>query len=78
MEYIRVIIVGWLPVTIHGLTAYCYDEDGQSYYTIFINDKLSDKMQCDAYDHEIRHIDNKDFHLMVPVEDLEAVRHEFA
>mgnify|MGYP000075061269 CR=1 FL=1 len=78
MEYIRVIIADWMPVTVRGMTAYYFDEDGQAYYTIFINDKLSVEAQCAAYDHEIRHINNDDFHKMIPIEDLEAVRHESA
>ena len=78
MEYIRVILCEWLPVTVRGLTAYYYDEDGMPYYTIFINAGLSAEMQCAAYDHEIQHIDHGDFHLMMPVEDIEAVRHDMA
>lgn len=75
MEKIQVVLFD-LPHTIRGLTTYCYDEDGQMYYTILINSRLSDKMQCDAYDHEISHIDNHDFERMLPIEDLEAARHE--
>lgn len=78
MEYIRVVICDWLPVTVRGLTAYYYDDDGMPYYTIFINANLSSEMQCAAYDHEISHIDNNDFNLMIPVEDIETVRHELA
>ena len=61
MEYIRVILCDWLPLTVRGLTAYYYDDDGMPYYTIFINANLSHEMQCAAYDHEISHIDNNDF-----------------
>ena len=78
MEYIKVILCDWLPVTVRGLTAYYYDEDGMPYYTIFINAALSNEMQCTTYDHEILHIDNNDFYCMIPVEDIEAVRHEMA
>lgn len=76
MEYIRVVLCDWLPLAVRGLTAYYYDDDGMPYYTIFINANLSDQMQCAAYDHEIKHIDNGDFHLMMSVNDLETVRHE--
>lgn len=75
MDRIQVVLVD-LPVTVRGLTVYYYDEDGQVYYTILINSRLNSKMQCSAYDHEISHIDNHDFDLMLPVEDLEAARHE--
>lgn len=78
MEYIRVITADWMPVTVRGMTAYYFDVDGQAYYTIFINDKLSLEMRCAAYTHEINHINNDDFHKMIPIEDLEAVRHETA
>ena len=45
MERIQVVLTD-LPVTVRGLTVYYYDEDGQVYYTILINSKLSDRMQC--------------------------------
>ena len=77
MERIQVVLTD-LPPRVHGLTVYCYDDDGQAYYTILINARLSAQMQCDAYDHEVSHIDNYDFDCMLPVEDLEAVRHEMA
>lgn len=78
MEYIKVILCEWLPVTVHGLTAYYYDEDGMPYYTVFLNANLTNEIQYSAYNHEIKHIDNNDFHCMIPVEDIEAVRHEIA
>lgn len=78
MEYIRVVLCEWLPIAVRGLTAYFYDDDGMPYYTIFINANLSDQAQCDAYDHEMAHINNNDFHLMIPVDNLEVVRHETA
>ena len=78
MEYVRVIICDCLPVTVRGVTAYYYDDDGMPYYTIFINAKLSNKMQFAAYKHEISHIDNRDFSSMIPVENIETIRHNIA
>ena len=74
MERIRVLIID-LPPRVSGLTAYYYDEDGQVYCTIIINARLSAERQCTAYDHEIKHIDNGDFDKMIPVEELEIMRH---
>ncbi len=77
MEMIKVLMID-LPHRIRGLTVYYFDEDGQVYYTILINSRLSVRMQCDAYDHEITHINKRDFDKMIPVEDLEAERHDIA
>lgn len=77
MERIQVHLIDF-PCTIRGLTVYYYDEDGTVYYTILINSRLCDQMHCATYDHEIAHINNHDFDKMMPVEDLEAFRHELA
>jgi len=74
MDYIRVVLQN-LPVTIRGFTVYYFDEDGMTYYTIFINSRLSEVMQCATYDHEIKHINNNDFDSMLPADRLEAIRH---
>ena len=71
MEYIKAILID-LPPRIHGLTVYHPEAD---FYTILINARLSDQMQCDAYDHEISHINNHDFEHIYPVDELEALRH---
>lgn len=73
MEYIRVELKD-LPCTVRGFTVYCYDE-GQAYFTIIINSRMSADMQCKAYDHEISHIDNGDFECMHEVNALEYSRH---
>ncbi len=74
MEKIQVLLID-LPPRVAGLTAYYYDEDGQVYYTILINARLSDQRQCAAYDHEIAHINNRDFEKMTPADRLEAYAH---
>ena len=63
-----------LPVTIRGFTVYCFDE-GQAYYTIFINSRLTAAAQCRAYDHEIDHINKGDFDKMFTADLLEVLRH---
>ena len=77
MEYVKVIVTGDLPVTVYGLTTYCFDE-GQAYYTIFINAKLNAERQFETYKHEISHIDHNDFDHMTRVEDVESCRHNIA
>ena len=74
MDKIKVILMD-LPHSIKGFTVYYFDEDGQSYYTIMINSHLCSAAQCKTYDHEIRHIDNRDFDSMFPVDVLEGIRH---
>ena len=46
-----------LPCTVKGLTA----KDENDYYTIYINAKLCDEQQIDAFLHEIEHIKCNDF-----------------
>ena len=44
-------------------------------YTILINAGLSHEMQCEAYDHEMEHINNGDFDQIYDVGELEMIRH---
>ena len=64
-----------LPCKIHGLTAYYFDEDGQSYYTIIVNSRDSVDMQNDTINHELKHIMSDDLDRMIPLEEIELVRH---
>lgn len=63
-----------LPVTIRGFTVYQFD-DGQAYYTIFINSRLAAAAQLRAYDHEINHINKGDFDKMFTADWIEVLRH---
>lgn len=74
METIKVFYVDF-PSSQRGLTAYGYDENGELFYTIFLNARLNVEQQCASYWHEISHVDNHDFNEMVPLQDLEAKRH---
>lgn len=70
MEYIKVVLLD-LPVTVDGLTIYNDDDS----FTIFINARLNHENQCKAYDHEMAHINNRDFEKMTPADRLEAYAH---
>lgn len=65
-----------LPCKIHGLTAYYFDEDGQAYYTIIVNSRDSADKQNDTINHELKHIMSDDLDRMIPLEDVELMRHE--
>lgn len=74
MENIKVKL--WdLPYSIHGLTIYYFDDDGQGYYTILLNSRDNAERNYQAYEHELSHINNCDFDKMLPIESLEAERH---
>ena len=47
-----------LPPHVGGLTI--VDENGD--YNIYLNSRLSDQGLCDAYDHEVRHIESGHFY----------------
>ena len=74
MECVKVMLMS-LPCRVHGLTVYYMDTDGQEYYTILLNSHDSAERNCQTYDHEIKHINNGDFDMMIPIEELETERH---
>ncbi len=63
-----------LPCKVHGLTAYYY-EDGQAFYTVFVNAGDSIERQQKTLKHELEHIRNGDLCTMLSVQDLEVLRH---
>ena len=63
-KYIRYVK---LPISVRGVTI--PDENGD--YNIYINDRLSHKMQIDTYLHEITHVENEDFDVQVPISVIE-------
>lgn len=69
-EYVGVHLID-MPHSVRGITVRV-DADT---YCILINSRLSYRAQCEAYDHEIRHIDNGDFDHMYTVDQLECLRH---
>ena len=70
MDYIGVFLVD-MPTGIRALTVKNNDDS----YTILINAGLSAEAQCDAYDHEIEHINNHDFDHIYDINYLESIRH---
>ena len=77
MEMIKVFLID-LPCTVYGFTTYAYGDDGQIYYSIFINAKLNSERQFMTYKHEIEHIDRGDFFSMRKADDIECFRHNIA
>jgi len=63
-----------MPCSIHAVTAYCID-DGQAYFSVFVNSQLDVESQDKAIDHELIHISDGDFDKMTPIGDLESLRH---
>lgn len=63
-----------LPVSIRGFTVYQFD-DGQAFYTIFINSRLDTAVQRRAYYHECNHIRGGDFDSMFTADWIEVLRH---
>ncbi len=74
MEYIKVYLVDF-PHSVDGFTTYYFDEDGMEYYTIFLNSRMNNEKLCKTYDHEMDHINKRDFSNMIPVQNLENMRH---
>ena len=72
-EHIRVFLID-MPGSVRGLTTYV-EEDGTYYYTMLINARLGSRGQIEAYEHELAHINNGDFHKMVTADQVEAVTH---
>lgn len=52
------VIILDMPSKAKGFTKYNSEED---FYTIFLNAKLNYEQQQSAFEHEIRHIEYKDF-----------------
>ena len=70
MDYIGVFFVD-MPTGIRALTVRNNDDS----FTILINAGLSAAAQCAAYDHEMEHINNRDFDCIYDINTLELIRH---
>ena len=58
---IQVIYVD-LPPRVKGMTVKTFDyEGGDDYYTIVLNARLNAEQQKAAYEHELAHIEGRDF-----------------
>lgn len=69
MEIIQVFIID-MPTFVDGITVKNSDDS----YTILINAGLSAEGQCEAYDHEMAHINNHDYDHIYDVNQLEMIR----
>ena len=69
MEIIQVFIID-MPTFVEGITIKNSDDS----YTILINAGLSAEGQCEAYDHEMEHINNHDYDHFYDVNQLELIR----
>ncbi len=63
-----------MPHTVRGCVV--RDYDGDEYYTIMINSRMSADMQLSAYRHELEHIDCSDFASDHAVDYIEGIRHK--
>lgn len=70
MDNIRTILAD-LPYSIKGYTIYKDD-----YYTIVLNSKLSYEQNRESYEHEVDHINKKDFTSILPVGMIEVQAHK--
>lgn len=62
-----------LPHTIRGCVVRNYD--GDEFYTILINSRMSADMQKQAYIHEMEHIECDDFSCNLTADKIESIRH---
>ena len=60
-----------LPTSIKALTT--NNSDGG--YTIFINARLNSEQQHISFEHELEHINNRDFDKMINIDEIEYSAH---
>jgi len=70
MDNIRTILVD-LPVEVKGYTI-CYD----GFYTIIINSRLNNEQRHKSYQHELDHIQQKDFEKKCSADLIEFYSHK--
>ena len=64
-----------LPETIKGMTVKTFD--GDECYTIVLNSRLSCEQQRITYEHEVKHLEEKDFDRVGwLVDEIEMIRHK--
>lgn len=74
MDGVKVIMVDY-PLDADGYAVESFDDDGQLFYTVFINARLNDERQRAAFYHEMLHIKGGDFGCD-SVDYLEEKRHK--
>ena len=73
MENVRVCYCE-LSCEVKGFVAKRF-EDGEDYYTIYINSNIREEMQQETLKHELSHILNCDFESDSHVNEIECLRH---
>ena len=63
---------------VNGFTTYVIGDDGDVYYTIFINSELCEAKRQATLQHELDHIERDDFHSAIHASQLEALAHQFS
>lgn len=64
-----------MPTHVHGYIKGTCEPDGE-YYTIVLNSKLSYEQLCEAYKHELSHLEYNDFYSERSVDEIERERHK--
>lgn len=59
-ERVNVVMLD-MPSRIKGFVVRDFDDNGEEYYTIFINSNLCEEVQYKTFRHEIAHIADRDF-----------------
>ena len=73
MENVRICCCE-LPCELKGFVTKRF-EDGEDYYTIYINSNIREEMQQETLKHELSHISNCDFESDSHVNEIEYLRH---
>lgn len=63
-----------MPCSVRGCVVRHYD--GDEFYTVMLNSRLSSDMQERVYLHEIEHISNDDFTSGLSADEIESIRHK--
>lgn len=58
------------PGDVHGATR--LSKDGTEFPNIYINDWLAPQARRQAFDHEIAHLENDDFHNEMSIDEVEG------
>ena len=63
-----------MPARVRGYIKETCEPDGD-YYTIVLNSRLSHEQNCETYLHELKHMEEDDFHSERSVQETEYLRH---
>ena len=67
------VIFADLPLDVKGMVVKTFDEE--ECFTIVINSRLNNEQQRDAYKHELKHVEYRDFDAAIGVNQIEMTRH---